>query len=133
MFEIGLRIGPSGAKECQLQHKDGHDEPIIKHASVIKDEDGRVLGVVETVTDVSEMNRARQRAEEAHEGTIFLDEIGGFSPYIQVKLLRVLQEREIERIGESVKRKLNLRIITATHQDLGSLVNAGKFRGGPLL
>jgi transcriptional regulator with PAS, ATPase and Fis domain len=222
----------SGAKECQLQHKAGHEVPIIKHASVVKDDDGRVLGVVETVTDISELNRARRRAEaasrklgeihrldniigkslamgkvftairlaaasdatvlimgqsgtgkeliagaihynsdrkdnplvtvncsalpenlleselfghikgaysgairsrigrfeEADQGTIFLDEIGELSPFIQVKLLRVLQEREIERIGESVKRKINIRIIAATHQDLSALVTAEKFR-----
>jgi PAS domain S-box-containing protein len=224
--------GSSGAKECHLQHKDGHDVPIIKHASVVTDEDGCILGVVETVTDITELNRARRKAEEAsrklgeihrldniigksqamvqafsairlaaasdatvliqgesgtgkeliagaihfnshrksnplvtvncsalpenlleselfghikgaytgairartgrfeeaNEGTIFLDEIGELSPFIQVKLLRVLQEREIERIGESVKRKINIRIVTATHQDLQSLVNSGKFR-----
>ena len=224
--------GTSGAKECQLLHKDGHDVPIIKHASVVTGDDGHVLGVVETVTDITELNRARRKAEEAsrklgeihrfdniigksqamvqvftairlaaasdatvliqgesgtgkeliagaihynsdrknnplvtvncsalpenlleselfghikgaytgairsrtgrfeeaNEGTIFLDEIGELSPFIQVKLLRALQEREIERIGESVKRKINIRIVTATHQDLQFLVTSGKFR-----
>ncbi len=224
--------GTSGAKECHLQHKLGHDVPIIKHASVVKDDEGQILGVVETVTDITELNRARRRAEEASlklgefhrldniigksqamiqvfsairsaaasdatvliqgesgtgkeliagaihfnsdrksnplvtvncsalpenlleselfghikgaytgairarigrfeeasEGTIFLDEIGELSPFIQVKLLRVLQEREIERIGESLKRKINIRIVVATHQDLRSMVANGKFR-----
>ncbi len=55
-----LEKGSSGAKECQLQHKDGHDVPIIKHASVVKDDNGNVLGVVETVTDITELNRARE-------------------------------------------------------------------------
>ncbi len=68
------------------------------------------------------------RFEEANDGTIFLDEIGELSPFIQVKLLRALQERQIERIGESAKRKINIRIVTATHQDLQSLVKSGKFR-----
>ena len=68
------------------------------------------------------------RFEEAEGGTIFLDEIGELSPYIQVKLLRVLQEREIERVGESVKRKVDIRVITATHRDLLSMVAEGKFR-----
>ncbi|MBT4088662.1 MAG: sigma-54-dependent Fis family transcriptional regulator, partial [Deltaproteobacteria bacterium] len=61
-------------------------------------------------------------------GTIFVDEIGELSPYIQVKLLRVLQEREVERVGESKKRKVNIRIITATNRDLYSLIRTGHFR-----
>ncbi len=68
------------------------------------------------------------RFEEADGGTLFLDEIGEISPFIQVKLLRVLQEREVERVGESKKRKINIRIITATNKDLFSLVNNGDFR-----
>ncbi len=224
--------GYSGAKECRLQHKDGHDVAVIKHASVVRDEPGRTLGIVETVTDISELNRARQQAEEAslrlgelhrldniiggsramqdvfrairmaaasdatvliqgesgtgkeliagaihynsgrknhplvtvncsalpenlleselfghvkgaytgavrsrigrfeeaNEGTLFLDEIGELNPFIQVKLLRVLQGREIERVGESKKRRIDIRIVTATHRDLHALVAAGKFR-----
>ncbi|MFH2067384.1 MAG: sigma 54-interacting transcriptional regulator [Pseudomonadota bacterium] len=68
------------------------------------------------------------RFEEAGGGTLFLDEIGDISPLIQIKLLRVLQEREVERIGESRKRKIDIRVITATNRDLYSLVNKGKFR-----
>jgi len=70
----------------------------------------------------------RGRFEEASGGTIFLDEIGDLSPFIQVKLLRVLQEREIERVGDSKKRKIDIRIITATHKDLYSRVREGHFR-----
>ena len=227
-----LEKGSSGAKECELVHKQGHAVPVIKHASVVKDEQGHVLGIVETVTDLTELNKARKTAkaalfklgerhrfdniigkspvmknvfksvemaaasdstvliqgesgtgkeliagaihyhshrknaplvtvncsalpenlleselfghvkgaytgalhsrtgrfEEADTGTIFLDEIAEISPMIQVKLLRVLQEREIERVGESKKHKLNIRILAATHQDLLSLVEKGKFR-----
>lgn len=57
-----------------------------------------------------------------------MDEIGELSPLIQVKLLRVLQEREIERVGESRKRKIDIRVIAATHRDLYARVKNGQFR-----
>jgi PAS domain S-box-containing protein len=68
------------------------------------------------------------RFEEADGGTVFLDEIGELTPYMQVKLLRVLQEREIERVGDSKKRKIDIRIIAATHKNLYELTRQGKFR-----
>jgi PAS domain S-box-containing protein len=224
--------GVSEAKECYLRHKEGHRVTVIKNASVVRDDAGRVLGIVETVTDVTELMRARRKAEEAASrlaethrldniigkskamkavfsairaaaasdatvlvqgesgtgkelvagaihfnsdrrhgplvavncsalpetlleselfghvkgaftgasrdrvgrfeeasgGTVFLDEIGELSPYIQVKLLRVLQAREIERVGESRKRRIDIRIITATHRNLLGLVGEGRFR-----
>ncbi len=68
------------------------------------------------------------RFEEAHGGTVFLDEIGEISPLIQLKLLRVLQERQIERVGESKTRKIDLRIIAASNKDLYEQVRRGLFR-----
>lgn len=68
------------------------------------------------------------RFEAADGGTLLLDEIGEISPTIQVKLLRVLQEREIERLGENKARKVDVRIIAATNRDLGAMVRAGQFR-----
>ncbi|MCD4826015.1 MAG: sigma 54-interacting transcriptional regulator [Phycisphaerae bacterium] len=68
------------------------------------------------------------RIEEAEGGTLFLDEIGDFSPATQVKMLRVLQEREFERVGSNRTRKANVRIICATHRDLEQSVEAGQFR-----
>jgi Nif-specific regulatory protein len=68
------------------------------------------------------------RMEEADGGTLFLDEIGDFSPITQVKLLRVLQERQFERVGSNRTLRTNARIITATNRDLEKAVQAGTFR-----
>lgn len=70
----------------------------------------------------------RGRIEEAEGGTLFLDEIGEFSQSIQIKLLRVLQEREYQRVGSSKTSKANIRIVCATNRDLESAVKAGTFR-----
>jgi len=68
------------------------------------------------------------RFELAHGGTIFLDEIGEISPSVQVKLLRVLQEREFERLGGTKTIKVDVRIIAATNKDLRKAVREGHFR-----
>jgi len=68
------------------------------------------------------------RFESASGGTIFLDEVGDLPPEIQVALLRVLQEREIERVGSHKAIPIDVRIIAATHRDLNALVADGKFR-----
>lgn len=231
--ECGIyKYGKVAPKECLLRHKDGYDVPVVKNARLVKDESDTILGVVETVTDLTELKKTRLeveeamrrlgekhkfdniigkshamqevfsaiksatksdatiliqgesgtgkelvagaihynseragmplvtvncsalseslleselfghvkgaftgthrdrigRFEEADGGTIFLDEIGEISPFIQIKLLRVLQEREIERVGESNKRKINIRIIAATNQNLFNLVLQGRYR-----
>jgi len=64
----------------------------------------------------------------AEGGTLFLDEIGDLDPAAQVKLLRVLQERQYERLGDSRVRKTDVRILSATSRDLRSMVTAGTFR-----
>ena len=68
------------------------------------------------------------RFEAADGGTIFLDEVGDFSPFIQLKLLRVLQEREFERVGDTTTRKSDVRIVAATSRHLSDLVEEGRFR-----
>ena len=68
------------------------------------------------------------RFEQAAGGTLFLDEIGDLPLPVQVKLLRVLQERVIERLGGHGEIPVDVRIVAATHQDLGALVRSGRFR-----
>ncbi|ACL02782.1 PAS modulated sigma54 specific transcriptional regulator, Fis family [Desulfatibacillum aliphaticivorans] len=231
--DCGVRKYKKGvSKECALRHKNGHDVAVIKNARPVFNEQGVMEGIVETITDLTEIKRAREEAEEAarrlgemHEfgnivgksqgmmevftaikaaaasdvtvlvtgesgtgkelvagaihyhssrstgpmvtvncsalsetlleselfghvkgaftgairdrvgrfeqamdGTIFLDEIAELTPAVQVRLLRVLQEREIERVGESISRKINIRVIAATHKNLLSLVEEGVFR-----
>ncbi len=233
VVECGIyKQGKVDSKECRLIHKKGHEVPVLKSARLVKDEKDSVIGIVETVTDLTELKMARKkieeatrqlgeiysldnivgkshsmkqvfsaikaaaaseatiliqgqsgtgkelvaraihynsdrsdmpfiavncsalsdalleselfghakgaftgaikdrigRFEEASDGTLFLDEIGDISPLIQVKLLRVLQEREIERVGESRKRKINIRIIAASNKNLFNLVGEGHFR-----
>ncbi len=74
-------------------------------------------------------NRSKEgRFEKANGGTIFLDEIGELAPVIQVKLLRVLQNREVERLGSNTPKPIDVRIIAATHVDLEQAVANGTFR-----
>lgn len=74
------------------------------------------------------MERKLGRFEMADQGTIFLDEIGDLSPATQVKLLRVLQEKEFERLGGTATIKVDVRVICATHQDLPKMIRDKKFR-----
>ncbi len=68
------------------------------------------------------------RLEQAHKGTLFLDEVGTMSMALQMKLLRVLQEREFERVGDSQTIKVDVRVIAATNADLAKMVAEGSFR-----
>ena len=70
----------------------------------------------------------RGRFEQASGGTLFLDEVGELTPELQVKLLRVLQERRFERVGGSEEIEVDIRIVAATNKDLMPLVQAGTFR-----
>jgi two-component system nitrogen regulation response regulator GlnG len=68
------------------------------------------------------------RFERASGGTLFLDEIGDMSLVLQAKILRVLQEREIERLGGEERIAVDVRVVAATHRDLAALIEAGDFR-----
>jgi formate hydrogenlyase transcriptional activator len=74
------------------------------------------------------VQRRAGRFESANGGTIFLDEVGDLPHDIQIALLRVLQEREIERVGNNIPISVDVRVLAATHQDLDALVAEGKFR-----
>jgi len=227
-----LKYGKVEPTECLLTHRDGHTLSVTKNARVIKNKKNQIIGIVEAVTDLTELKNVRLKMEKAARrlgelnrlgaiiaksqvmqnvftfikasaasdttiliqgesgtgkelvagaihsigerrdkpiiiincsalsetlleselfghvkgaftgairdrigwfeqadgGTIFLDEISEITPYIQVKLLRVLQQKEIQRVGESRKRKIDIRIITATNKDLKSQVEMGAFR-----
>jgi len=227
-----FKHGRIEAKECFLKHKNGRDIPVLKNARILEDQNGVGRGVVETVTDLTELYKIRRQAEaanlrlgnihrleniigeskqmrevffairaaadsdatiliqgesgtgkelvagavhynsnrsqmpfvavncsalsesileselfghvkgaftsairdragrfeEADGGTLFLDEIGDISSTIQVKLLRAIQGKEVERVGEYRKRKINIRVITASNKNLYDLVQKEKFR-----
>jgi Nif-specific regulatory protein len=74
------------------------------------------------------VTQRKGRFELANGGTLFLDEIGDFSPTTQIKLLRVLQEREFERVGGANSVKVDVRIVAATNRDLEAMVAEGTFR-----
>jgi len=74
------------------------------------------------------LRQRRGRFELAHRGTLFLDDIGEISPAVQVKLLRVLQERMFERVGGNQTIEVDVRLVCATHKDLRKEVSQGRFR-----
>jgi transcriptional regulator with GAF, ATPase, and Fis domain len=74
------------------------------------------------------LNQKRGRFERADKGTIFLDEIGELPPQAQIRLLRVVQAKEIERVGGTTPVQVDVRIIAATHRNLEEMLHAGQFR-----
>lgn len=224
--------GTMREKKCLITNKDRRSVHIIKSASVLRDEDGQIIGAVETLTDITDKIRQQQelsnlrktfhldegyhgilgktevmlnlfemienvamsntpvmimgqsgsgkelvaraihnasprsdkpyikvncaalnenlleselfghvkgaytgadrsrigRFEAAHTGTLFLDEVGDLPPSIQIKLLRVLEDKKIERVGDNQPISVDVRIITATHKKLKSLIENGQFR-----
>lgn len=106
------------------------DEPIIKvNCGAIPDQliDSELFGH-EKGSFTGAATRRRGRFERAHTGTIFLDEIGELPLSAQVRLLRVIQNREIERVGGDMPVPVDIRVICATHQNLEELIKQGKFR-----
>jgi len=130
-----LITGPSGSgkeliAEAIHQNSNRADEKLVKVN----------LGAIPSTLFESEMFGVSQGAftgadrtrigkfEKANNGTIFLDEVGELAIENQVKLLRILQERQFEKLGSNLEQKLNVRIIAATNKDLPKLISEGKFR-----
>jgi transcriptional regulator with PAS, ATPase and Fis domain len=105
--------GPYIRVNCGALHENLLESELFGHIK------GAFTGAVENKTG---------RFEAAHGGSIFLDEINSMSPKLQVKLLRVLQEREFERVGESRTIRVDVRVIAATNAALEELVEQGQFR-----
>jgi transcriptional regulator with PAS, ATPase and Fis domain len=105
--------GPYIRVNCGALHENLLESELFGHIK------GAFTGAVENKTG---------RFEAAHLGTIFLDEINSMSPKLQLKLLRVLQEREFERVGESKTIRVDVRVIAATNASLEELVEQGQFR-----
>ncbi len=106
------------------------DKPLIKvHCAALPEAllESELFGY-EKGAFTGAINRKRGRFELAHEGTLFLDEIGEINQNIQIKLLRVIQEKKFERIGGEQTIEVDVRIIAATNKDLKKEVEAGRFR-----
>ena len=111
-------------------HSQRNKAPLIKVNCLTLAEDlldSELFGHVKGAFTGAYSNRIG-RVEAAEGGTLFLDEIGDLTPRIQLKLLRFLQEREYERVGESMTRKADVRIVAATNADLKEKVKQGAFR-----
>ncbi len=105
----------------------GHFVPV--NCAAIPDEllESELFGYVKGAFTGAQQSKIG-RVQYADGGTLFLDEIGDMKPILQAKLLRVLQEREVEQVGGVKATKINVRVIAATHQNLEKLVAEGTFR-----
>ncbi|MFH1386355.1 MAG: sigma 54-interacting transcriptional regulator [bacterium] len=130
-----LLLGESGTgKELvasAIHYSSGRtDKPFIKVACAALPEnllEAELFGY-EKGAFTGATERRKGRFELANEGTLFLDEIGDLTLATQVKLLRILQEKEFERLGGNETIKINVRVICATHRNLTEMVKQGKFR-----
>jgi DNA-binding NtrC family response regulator len=112
------------------EHSQRRDGPFIKVncAAIPKDLIESELFGFERGAFSGAVSRKRGHFELAHQGTLFLDEIGDMSPSAQAKVLRVLQTGEITRVGGESSIRVDVRVLSATHRDLKSEVEEGRFR-----
>lgn len=130
-----LILGESGTGKELVAHaihynSDRADKPFVRaHCAALPESiiESELFGHVKGAFTGATTDR-KGRFELAHGGTLFLDEVGDIPMAIQVKLLRVIQEREFERVGGTDTIKVNVRLIAATNRDLQQMVADGKFR-----
>jgi Nif-specific regulatory protein len=130
-----LVLGETGTGKELVAHaihynSDRADKPFVKaHCAALPENliESELFGHVKGAFTGAVSDR-KGRFELAHTGTLFLDEVGEIPPAIQIKLLRVLQEREFERIGDTRTVKVNVRLLAATNRNLEEQVAQGKFR-----
>ena len=130
-----LILGETGTGKELVAHaihynSDRADKPFVKaHVAALPENliESELFGHVRGAFTGAISDR-KGRFELAHGGTLFMDEIGDIPMSLQIKLLRVLQEREFERVGSTQTVKINVRLIAATNRDLEALVAEGKFR-----
>jgi len=123
----GKRLIAHALHQCDSQRK---DKPFVELSCGALPEnilESELFGHVKG-SFTSAIQDRMGRFEHAQHGTIFLDEVDAFTPNLQVKLLRVLQEREFERVGENKTVKLDVRVIAATNRDLEEMIRKGTFR-----
>ena len=139
------RVAPSGATVLLLgetgtgkeviaralhQHSQRAEQPFVAvNCAVLKGEllESELFGHEKGAFTGADRARAG-RVESARGGTLFLDEIGELPLVVQAKLLRLLQEKEYERLGSDRTQRADIRLVTATHRDLGAAIVAGSFR-----
>jgi PAS domain S-box-containing protein len=135
-FETNVLIqGESGTGKELVAQALHHESPragkklIVVHCASFSESllESELFGHVKGAFTGASSNRIG-RFEEGSGGTIFLDEVGELEPRVQVKLLRVIQEKEIQRVGCNQNRKVDIRIIAATNKDLLQEVKEGRFR-----
>jgi len=131
-----LLTGPSGSGKEVItnlihQHSDRIDKPFIKiNCGAIPEHllESELFGYVKGAFTGASQDGKLGLLELADTGTVLLDEVGELPLLLQVKLLRVLQERKIQRLGDNKERKLDIRVVSATNQNLKQLVEQGDFR-----
>lgn len=107
------------------------NEPFVKvNCAAIPENllESELFGYIEGAFTGAKKGGQIGKFELAHKGTIFLDEIGDMSPHMQAKLLRVLQDKTIERLGEGIPRQVDVRVVAATNRNLEELMDNNQFR-----